>query len=74
MKFTVGDTVRITANTTGHGFAIGDLCLIIERKIGRVSATAEKVGTWTRYHISDDDAELVSEVVRSGKEDVHDKG
>lgn len=65
MKFTVGDTVRIIGNSTEHGFAVGDVCMVIERKLGRESATVEKVGTWTRYHIHECDAELVCEVVRT---------
>ena len=66
MKFTVGDTVRIVGNRLHHGFENGDLCVIVNKKLGEKSARAMKTGTHIEYFIHDDDAELVSETVRDG--------
>ena len=66
MKFTVGDTVKITGRRANHYFEIGELCVITDRALGGKMACATRPGTRITYLISDEDAELVSETVRDG--------
>lgn len=67
MKFTVGDTVRITGNSMEHGFKVGDECVVVQRRLGARCSLVQKIGTEILYIIEDGDAELVSEVVRDGE-------
>lgn len=64
MKFTVGDKVRIVANNYDHGFAIGEECVIEERRLDKEGALARKINSGYQYWISDDDAVLIQPVIR----------
>ena len=66
MKFTVGDTVKITGRRANHDFEIGELCVITERVLDAKMARATRLGTRITYLIFDEDAELIEQVVRDG--------
>ena len=67
MKFTVGDTVRIVDNISGHIFENGDECLIVNRPHGSVYALARKVGSFFESYITESEAELIKELVRTNE-------
>ena len=71
MKFTVGDTVRIVENNSGHIFEIGDECLIMNRPYDSMFALARMVGSLTESYIVEDDAQLIKEVVRTNEAVCH---